>query len=342
MRVSFGARGSARTVPSIGRRARRSAAAAAIAFMVLISLVVWQPSAAQAVSYSAQELEFLRLINDYRQQNGVTKLLLSDSASQAAEYHSSDMARYRFFSHTSEKSDYFPVGFTFVDRMNHCGYTYSTSRGENIAAGQTSAAAVFAAWKGSSGHNANMLSANFKVVGIGMEYVSGSPYGYYWTTDFGGYVDPSAHDPFASTTTTKPPTTTTTAASTTTTTAPLSTGRPRILAGGPNSYLRVQSVFWFNGSAYRSSTPADMVAGRGYWTLQDVTGGYLTTDPTATSLSLIAGWNLIGNATGVSRSLPSGVVAYRFNGSSYYSSSQIPAGEGAWLRRSTSGTLTLR
>ena len=55
------------------------------------------------------------------------------------------------------------------------------------------AAAVFQGWKNSPGHNANMLSANFKVLGVSLVYVSGSPYGSYWTTDFGGYVDPTAH-----------------------------------------------------------------------------------------------------------------------------------------------------
>jgi hypothetical protein len=37
----------------------------------------------------------------------------------------------------------------------------------------------------SSGHRANILSPNFCDIGVGYAFVSGSPYGHYWTQDFG-------------------------------------------------------------------------------------------------------------------------------------------------------------
>jgi hypothetical protein len=77
--------------------------------------------------------------------------------------------------------------------MAASGYTYNTNKGENLAAGQSTAAEVFAAWKASSGHNANMLNSSYKVLGVSFYTLAGSPYTYYWTTDFGGYVDPTAH-----------------------------------------------------------------------------------------------------------------------------------------------------
>jgi uncharacterized protein YkwD len=46
------------------------------------------------------------------------------------------------------------------------GYNYNTWKGENLAAGVDSAQGAFDLWKNSPGHNANMLNANFKVVGI--------------------------------------------------------------------------------------------------------------------------------------------------------------------------------
>jgi hypothetical protein len=108
--------------------------------------------------------------------------------------------------------------------MADCGYGYNTSKGENIAAGYSTAEAVFTGWKNSPGHDANMLNTNFTVIGIGLEYVQGSPYGNYWTTDFGGYVDPTAHEGGTitpvSTTTTERPTTTTERPTTTTVIAP--------------------------------------------------------------------------------------------------------------------------
>jgi hypothetical protein len=103
------------------------------------------------------------------------------------------MAKYGFFNHTTQQSDWFAVGALPWDRMAASGYSYNTYKGENIAAGQTTAAVVFEAWKGSSGHYENMVNPNFKVIGVSFIYVANSTYKYYWTTDFGGFVDPTAH-----------------------------------------------------------------------------------------------------------------------------------------------------
>jgi len=178
---------------------------------------------AQAVSYSSEEIAFVRILNDFRVSLGLEPLLLSDTISLACERHSSDMAKYNFFSHYTEASDWFPVGASPWDRMAACGYGYNTYKGENIAAGYSTAQAVFEGWKNSPGHYANMVNPNYKVIGIGLVQMSGTKYTWYWTTDFGGVVDPSAHSvggsPSTTTTTAAPSTTTTTAAPTTTTTA---------------------------------------------------------------------------------------------------------------------------
>jgi hypothetical protein len=154
---------------------------------------VFAAGAQAATTYSAQETAFINTLNQYRVANGLQPLLLSDAISQACYRHNHDMAKYKFFSHNSVKSDWFAANATPWTRMSKSGYTYSTSKGENIAAGQSTAAAVFSAWKGSSGHKANMLSSAYKVIGVSFYQLAGSPYTYYWTTDFGGYVDPTAH-----------------------------------------------------------------------------------------------------------------------------------------------------
>ncbi len=176
-----------------GRRVR---AGGLVLLALLVVTLLLVPSVAQAAYgvYTTQEIEFLGLINQYRQANGLGTLLLSDDISDAAEKHSKDMGKYGFFDHTSLASDYFAVNATPWQRMAASGYVYDTYKGENIAAGQATAAEVFNAWKNSSGHNANMLKPEFKVIGISLDYTAGSPYGDYWTTDFGGYVDASAHD----------------------------------------------------------------------------------------------------------------------------------------------------
>lgn len=151
---------------------------------------------ASVSGYSAEELALFKLINDYRQQNGRPALLLSDMLSEAAWKHSQDMGKYGFFGHDTVMSDFFPAGSKFWQRLAACGYNYSTHLGENIAAAYPTAAQVFQAWRTSTqGHDEAMLDSNYKVIGIGFRNMPGSPYTYYWTADFGGYVDPTAHMP---------------------------------------------------------------------------------------------------------------------------------------------------
>jgi uncharacterized protein YkwD len=56
--------------------------------------------------------------------------------------------------------------------------------GENLAAGNPEGGLTFEQWKGSPGHNANMLRPEFRVIGIG-RVLSDDPYRAYWTTVFG-------------------------------------------------------------------------------------------------------------------------------------------------------------
>ena len=129
-----------------------------------------------------EEWAFITLINDYRALNGLTKLQVSVSLTQAADWLSTDMATKNYFSHTDSANR------TFGSRLNAFGYS-GGYRAENIAAGNSTAQATFTQWKNSSGHNTNMLGANYRVIGIGRAYYSSSSYKWYWTTDFGSTVD---------------------------------------------------------------------------------------------------------------------------------------------------------
>ncbi len=156
--------------------------------------------AAETVEYSAEEIAFITLLNEYRVANGRQSLMLSDVVSLAAQRHSSDMAKYGWFDHTTQqRTDYFSPGDDPWDRMWASGYTYAdgtklqTAMGENIAAGQTSAVQAFVCFEGSAGHKAAMLNPDYRVVGIGLVYAEGTINGWYWTVDFGGYIDSSAH-----------------------------------------------------------------------------------------------------------------------------------------------------
>ncbi len=108
----------------------------------------------------------------------VPALSLNSKLRCAARKHSKDMGVNNFFSHTG--SD----GSTPWQRMNWAGYTYSYA-GENIAAGQTSPSAVVTSWMNSTGHCNNIMSPNFKHLGVGYYYQSSSTYRHYWTQNFG-------------------------------------------------------------------------------------------------------------------------------------------------------------
>jgi uncharacterized protein YkwD len=179
----------------------------AVALSVLLSLGVFADSAGMAVAApgspasatnarnvgvseycaSGEELAFLKLINDYRRARGLGTLKLTQTLGAAAEHHSKSMADHNYFSHTL-----IPQGISWSQNMFNHGYDYNTFRGENIAAGNSSALNTFNQWKYSPSHNSNMLSGNYKAIGIGRVYNSQSTYGYYWTTDFGGVADGGA------------------------------------------------------------------------------------------------------------------------------------------------------
>ncbi len=150
----------------------------------LFNFFVTPPSHAQSgATLDSEEQAFLVLINNYRQQNGLVALQASTSLNTASDWMSNDMAQKNYFSHTDS------LGRDPFTRMRSFGYNYNTYMGENIAAGYSDAASTFNQWKNSPGHNQNMLNPNYRVIGIGRVANLSATYRYYWTTDFGGYVD---------------------------------------------------------------------------------------------------------------------------------------------------------
>jgi len=146
-----------------------------------------EPSSLTHVSYQVttadaclddEEVNFLALINDYRAASGLTPLTVSASLSSAAAYHSVDMAANGYLDHAL--SD----GTGVQQNLQNFGYDGGTY-GENIAAGMATAQEAMQIWQGSAEHNANMLNGQYGAIGIGRAYSADSPYGWYWTTDFG-------------------------------------------------------------------------------------------------------------------------------------------------------------
>jgi hypothetical protein len=157
--------------------------AVALIFDATPRLGIAGPNCAVDASIDSQEQEFLRLINDYRDDRGLAALALSSTLNKAAAWKAKDMATNDYFAHDDQ------IERTWSERIRDCGYTANTWIGENLAAGNSSAQATFDQWRNSPGHNANMLNENFVAIGIGRAQDAGSTYSWYWATDFGGVAD---------------------------------------------------------------------------------------------------------------------------------------------------------
>lgn len=101
----------------------------------------------------------------------------------AARAHSAYMAEHGEFDHIQARTGSDPF-----DRIADTGYQFSAA-GENIALGQRTPAEVVAGWLDSDGHCANIMSPDFRELGVGYALGSGAPIGSseaaYWTQVFG-------------------------------------------------------------------------------------------------------------------------------------------------------------
>ncbi|MFE8987722.1 CAP domain-containing protein [Streptomyces collinus] len=133
------------------------------------------PGASAALAgESAAAAQVLSLVNEERAKVGCSPVAANSALAGLAQSYSEDMDARGFFDHTD------PDGRTPWDRAEKAGI--SNLGGENIARGQTDAAAVMDAWMNSPGHRANILNCDFKTLGVGVEFGPGGPW---WTQNFG-------------------------------------------------------------------------------------------------------------------------------------------------------------
>jgi uncharacterized protein YkwD len=165
------------------RRAWTAAAVAAIASIVLASPAgarndrfVARAPAAKSTANSARALEaqVLADVNATRRQRGLRPLRFSTALSRAADAHSRDMARRGYFSHTS------PNGSAFWRRVQRfypsAGYR-SWAVGENLvwASPDLTAASALSMWMGSPPHRANLLSRQWREIGLSAVHAASGP-----------------------------------------------------------------------------------------------------------------------------------------------------------------------
>jgi uncharacterized protein YkwD len=114
----------------------------------------------------------VQLTNVERSKAGIAPFRMNPLLMQAAQIQAEQMARLGRLEHELSGAKY-P---TPSDRLAAVRYRWG-SYGENIAMGQTSAAAVLDSWMHSSGHRANILNSRYQEIGVGYAKDSaGRPY----------------------------------------------------------------------------------------------------------------------------------------------------------------------
>lgn len=225
-------------------RTVRSAVGVCAAALMVFGVVTWAafPARAQTAGCSvsaqdqavdAEEQALLGLINQYRQANGKSALVMHSDVTRAAAWFSHDMATRNYFPYNHNDSD----GRSIDQRLTWCGVSFS-NWAENIYAGSPAAQAVFDAWRASSTHSTNMLRDGVTSAGIARAYEAGSTYAWYWTLDL---TDSAG----GTTGTTRPVTTTT---PTTTSTGP-SPGTPEWYAQWYPQYFATTTTVPATGPA---------------------------------------------------------------------------------------------
>src|SRR5262245_22615451 len=145
----------------------------------------FEPVAAKDASAVAQRV--LALVNEARahqrrcgrkKMSATHALTLSPILTKAAAVQAADMAANNFMGHRG--TDGSEVGV----RVTRTGYRWS-SVGENVAAGQPDAETVVQAWIDSPGHCENLMSPNFREMGIAFVAAPQSELRMLWAQVFG-------------------------------------------------------------------------------------------------------------------------------------------------------------
>lgn len=134
------------------------------------------PALISANFYYDEAHRVLTLVNQIRSQYGLNTLTWDSELEKTAALRAAECSV--SFSHTRPNGEpcytAYPSGLYLA--------------GENIAAGTATDTAeeVVNLWMNSPGHRANILNPDYTTMSVGMVYVSGTRYGYYWSQNFAG------------------------------------------------------------------------------------------------------------------------------------------------------------
>ena len=119
--------------------------------------------------------KLLKLVNDYRKENGRKALKWSSGLEKAAKKRAKEIS----LTTGSKDPHTRPNGKPWYTVNPDLMY------GENLAYGQFTAEEVFNAWKNSKEHNKTMLEPGYKIFAAALYVEEGTKYVYFWTQEFG-------------------------------------------------------------------------------------------------------------------------------------------------------------
>jgi len=112
------------------------------------------------------------MISQYRQNNGLGRVVVDPDLMKVAEAQSMAMA-------SRNKLDHDVKG-PLARRLSNSGYP-ATAAVENVSAGYHTLAEAFSGWRDSPPHRANMLSRDVTKLGIAASYAPNTKYKVFWT-----------------------------------------------------------------------------------------------------------------------------------------------------------------
>ena len=112
------------------------------------------------------------MISQYRQNNGLGKVVVDPDLMLLADAQSTAMAGRNKLDHD--------VKGPLTKRLGASGYP-ATAAVENVSAGYHTLAEAFSGWRDSPPHRANMLSRDVTKLGIAARYAPNTKYKVYWT-----------------------------------------------------------------------------------------------------------------------------------------------------------------
>ena len=133
--------------------------------------------AAPASAATGPAGEVFAQVNQQRASAGLAALVSDPTLDHAAQVWAQYLADTNTFQHS-----------TYDWRVSQISGAGWTNSGENIAAGYATSTQVMVAWMGSPGHRANILNSSYTGMGVG--FVHGGSYGYYWVQVFAKSTGP--------------------------------------------------------------------------------------------------------------------------------------------------------